>query len=120
MPAPIALGIIGFGINGELLLRAALDHGAEHVLVTGVWDHALSTAIRLGGVSAAVPMLGSAVAVIVARDCLYVTTPPAAHILMAGQPLAAGRAVFLEKPLATNLAAARFFVARAGSARAGR
>lgn len=118
MPAPIALGIIGFGIMGERLLRAALDHAAAHVVVTGVWDPAPGASMRLAGVSAAVPMLGSAAEVIDACDCLYVATPPAAHIALAEQALGAGRAVFLEKPLATDLAAARAFVARAGSARA--
>ena len=117
MPAPIALGIIGFGIMGERLLRAALDYAAAHVVVTGVWDPAPGAAKRLAGVSAEVPFLGSAAAVIDACDCLYVATPPAAHLPMAEQALAAGRAVFLEKPLATDLAAARAFVASAGNAR---
>lgn len=118
MPAPIALGIIGFGIMGERLLRSALDHAAAHVVVTGVWDPAPGAATRLASVSAAVPMLGSAAEVIEACDCVYVATPPARHLPMAEQALAAGRAVFLEKPLATDLAAARAFVTRAAGARA--
>ncbi|MBR0656557.1 Gfo/Idh/MocA family protein [Plastoroseomonas arctica] len=117
MPAPIALGIIGFGIMGERLLRAALDHASEHVTVTGVWDPAQSAGARLAAIASAVPMLDGAAAVIEACECLYVAAPPAAHIPLAEQALAAGRAVFLEKPLATDLAAARAFVARFGDAR---
>jgi len=109
---PIALGIIGFGIMGERLLRAALAHATESVTLTGVWDPSPAAAKRLAAI-APVPMLASAEAVIAACDCLYVAAPPAAHIPLAEQALAAGRAVFLEKPLATDLAAARAFVARA-------
>ena len=115
MPAPIALGIIGFGIMGERLLRAALEHAAEHVTPVGVWDPAPAAAARLTG---GVPMLATAEAVIAACDCLYIAAPPSRHIPLAQAALAAGRAVFLEKPLATDLAAARAFVAGAVGARA--
>jgi len=112
MPAPIALGIIGFGIMGERLLRAALAHAAESVTPVGVWDPSPAAAARLSSI-APVPMRASAEAVIAACDCLYIAAPPAAHIPLARQALAAGRAVFLEKPLATDPAAARAFVADA-------
>jgi len=116
MPEPIALGIIGFGIMGERLLRAALGQAAEFVTPVGIWDPAPGAAARLAAVSPAVPLLASAEAVIDACDCLYIAAPPAAHIPMAEAALAAGRAVFLEKPLATDLAAARAFVAAAEAA----
>jgi predicted dehydrogenase len=58
-------------------------------------------------------MLGSAADVIAACDALYVASPPAAHIAHAEAAFAAGKAAFLEKPLATDLAAARRFVAAA-------
>ncbi len=113
MSKPIALGIIGFGIMGERLLRAALEHAAGSVTPVAVWDPAPDAAARLAAISPAVPMLASAAAVIAACDCLYVAAPPAAHIPLAEAAIAAGRAVFLEKPLATDLAIARAFVARA-------
>ncbi|MES2710982.1 MAG: Gfo/Idh/MocA family oxidoreductase [Pseudomonadota bacterium] len=118
MPAPIALGIIGFGIMGERMLRAALAHATDYVRVTGVWDPSPGAVARLAAVDGGVPMLASAEAVIEGCECLYVAAPPAAHIPLAEAALAAGRAVFLEKPLATDLAAARAFVARAEGARA--
>jgi predicted dehydrogenase len=113
MPQPIALGLIGFGIMGERLLRAALDHAAGSVTPVAVWDPAPEAATRLAAVSPNLPMLGSAAAVIAACDCLYVAAPPAAHIPLAEAAFAAGRAVFLEKPLATDLGLARAFVAQA-------
>ncbi|MBL6458558.1 Gfo/Idh/MocA family oxidoreductase [Belnapia sp. T6] len=113
MPDPIALGIIGYGIMGERLLRAALAHAGESVRPVGVWDPSPGAAARL---PEGVPMLDSAAAVIAACDCLYIAAPPAAHVPLAEAALAAGKAVFLEKPLATDLAEARGFVARAEAA----
>ncbi|MCB4821487.1 Gfo/Idh/MocA family protein [Roseicella aerolata] len=113
MPAPIALGIIGFGIMGERLLRAALEHAAAHVRPVGVWDPSPEAAARLAAIAPGLPMLDSAAAVIEACECLYVAAPPAAHIPLAEAALGAGRAVFLEKPLAVSLAEARDFVAKA-------
>jgi len=118
MPSPVKLGIVGFGIMGERLLRAALDHAGEHVLPVGVWDPGEGVAERLAGIAGGPPLLASAQAVIEACDCLYIAAPPAAHIPLAQAALAAGRAVFLEKPLATDLAQARGFVAQATGARA--
>jgi predicted dehydrogenase len=113
MPAPIALGIIGFGIMGERLLRAALEQAAAHVRPAGVWDPSPAAAARLAAIVRDVPMLDSAAAVIEACDCVYVAAPPSAHLPLAEAALGAGRAVFLEKPLAVDLAAARDFVAKA-------
>jgi predicted dehydrogenase len=61
-------------------------------------------------------MLATPDAVIAACDCLYVAAPPAAHIPLAEAAIAAGRSVFIEKPLATSLTEARAFVARAEAA----
>lgn len=116
MASPIALSIIGFGIMGERLLRAALEHAGEAVRIAGVWDPAPEAAKRLAAIAPGVPMLPSAAAVIGACDCLYIAAPPAAHLEHAAKALAAGRAVFLEKPLAVDLHAARTFVAQAEAA----
>jgi predicted dehydrogenase len=111
--AAINLGIIGFGIMGERLLRAALDHAAAHVRPIGVWDPSPAAAARLAEVAPGVRMLDGAAAVIEACDCLYIAAPPKAHLPLAEAALGAGRAVFLEKPLAVDLAAARDFVSKA-------
>jgi predicted dehydrogenase len=49
---------------------------------------------------------------------VYVASPPACHLEHGRAALAAGRALFCEKPLAVDLADARAFVAAAAGARA--
>ncbi|ONG51223.1 oxidoreductase [Pseudoroseomonas deserti] len=117
--AQIALGIVGFGIMGERLVATAFPH--PEVRLAGVWDPQPAVAGRLATLAPGVPLLADAAAVIEACDALYVAAPPAAHIPLARAALAAGRAVLLEKPLATDLEEAARFVAEAeaGGARAG-
>jgi predicted dehydrogenase len=107
----IRLGVIGAGIMGERLIRAAGDAG-EHVQVAAVWDQDASILGRLG-----VPGAAGSDAVIAASDCVYVATPPASHLSYARAALVAGKAVFLEKPLAVDVADARRFVAEASGQR---
>jgi predicted dehydrogenase len=109
----VALGIVGFGIMGERLLRAALNHDKAVLQLAGVWDPSPAAAERLAAIAPDVPMLASAEAVIAACDALYVASPPSSHIAHAEAAFAAGKAAFLEKPLASDLAAARRFVAAA-------
>ncbi|WP_235924692.1 Gfo/Idh/MocA family protein [Roseomonas harenae] len=116
----VRLGIVGFGIMGERLLRAALDHSTAPLDLTGVWDPSPDATTRLAAIAPGLPMLESAQAVIDACDCLYIAAPPAAHLPLAEAALSARRAVLLEKPLSHDTAAARDFVLRAeaGGARA--
>jgi predicted dehydrogenase len=116
----VRLGIVGFGIMGERLLRAALAHDPGVIHPVAVWDPAPDAAARLAEVAPGLPMLGTAGAVIAACDVLYIASPPASHIEHAEAAFAAGRAAFLEKPLASDLAAAHRFVdaAEASGARA--
>ena len=118
MPTPTKLGIIGLGIMGERLLRAALEHAAESVTPVAVWDPSPAAAARISTIPGAPAILTSAEAVIAACECLYIAAPPAAHIPLAEAAIAAGRSVFIEKPLATSLSDARGFVARAEAASA--
>lgn len=110
----IGVGIIGAGIMGERLLRAALEHAGDVVHVTGIWDHAPAALDRA---ARGAPRAASAEAVIEGAECVYVATPPGTHLGYARAALAAGRAVFLEKPLAVDIADARAFVAEAAAAR---
>jgi predicted dehydrogenase len=109
--AALALGIIGFGIMGERLLTQALPHPAFRL--SGVWDPSPAAAARLAAVDPGQRMAPDAAAVIEGCDVLYIAAPPAAHVPVARAALAAGKAVFLEKPLATDLAEAEAFVAAA-------
>ncbi|TPG52421.1 gfo/Idh/MocA family oxidoreductase [Roseomonas nepalensis] len=101
---------------GERLLRAALEAPGAAVRPAGAWDPSPEAAARLAAVAPGLPLLPDAAAVIEACDCLYVAAPPAAHLPLAAQALAAGRAVFLEKPLSHDLEASRRFVAEAEAA----
>ena len=111
------LGIIGAGIMGERMVRAAVEHAGDVLTVGPVWDAAAGAVERLGDVVAV--RAGSAAEVIAGSDCVYVATPPGTHLEYAEQALAAGRAVFLEKPLATDVAAAGAFAQRHEGARVG-
>lgn len=111
----VTLGLVGFGIMGERLLRAALAHDPAVIRPVAVWDPAPAAAARLADIAPSLPMLGDAEAVIAACDVLYIASPPAAHIALAEAAFAAGRAAFLEKPLASDLADARRFVAAAAA-----
>jgi len=110
----VALGIVGFGIMGERLVRTAFPHPA--VRLAGVWDPSPEAAARLAATDSGAPMLANAEAVIAACDALYIAAPPAAHLPIARAALRAGRAVLLEKPLATDLEDAAKFVAEAEQA----
>lgn len=110
----VALGIIGAGIMGERLLRAALDHARESVRVAGIWDPSAGAMARIAAALPEVPRAADAAALIAASDCVYIASPPASHLGHARAALAAGRTVFCEKPLATDVADARAFVAEAG------
>ena len=109
----VALGIVGFGIMGERLLRAALNHDASVIRPVAVWDPSPAAAVRLKEIAPGLPMLGSAAEVIAACDVLYIASPPSSHIAHAEAAFATGKAAFLEKPLASDLVEARRFVAAA-------
>ena len=98
----------------ERLARFAAGH--DQVRLVGVWDPSPDAATRLAAALPGVPMLASPEAVIAACDCLYVASPPAFHLAHAKAAFAAGKAAFLEKPLAVDPAEARAFVEAAEAA----
>jgi predicted dehydrogenase len=116
--APVRLGFIGYGIMGERLLRAALNHDPAVLTVAGVWDPSVQAMTRLQGDLPQVTRLASADAVIAASDCLYIASPPASHLAYARAAFARGLAVFCEKPLAIDVADAEAFVAEAQKSQA--
>lgn len=116
--APVKLGIIGYGIMGERLLRAALNHDPAVLIVTGVWDPSTAAMQRLAADLPQVPQRASSDAVIEACDCLYIASPPASHLGYAHAAFKLGRAVFCEKPLAVDVAEAEAFVQEAAASKA--
>ena len=116
--SPVRMAIIGAGIMGERMLRAASDHAMDRVAITAVWDASPQALDRIEGAFPGTARSQSAAAAIDAADCVYIATPPATHLAYAGQSFAAGRAVFLEKPLATDVDGAEAFVSLAAGQRA--
>jgi len=110
------LSIIGLGIMGERLMRAALNHPGTQV--AAVWDPAPEAAARLATITPELTMSASANEAIGAGQAVYVASPPASHIAHGRAVLEAGRSLFLEKPLASDLMVARAFVAEARGQRA--
>ena len=115
MTDTIRLGVIGAGIMGERLIRAAQGHAS--VRVSGVWDPAEAATARLAAALPGLAVCPSVAAAIEGCDCLYIASPPATHLGHARAALAAGRAVFTEKPLATDTADAAAFVSETAGAR---
>lgn len=115
---PTRMAIVGAGIMGERMLRAALDHAADVVTITAIWDESPTALARIGAAFPGVQQSSSAAAAIDAADCVYIATPPATHIAYCEQVFAADRAVFVEKPLATDVDFAGAFVSRAAGERA--
>ena len=110
----IALGVIGAGVMGERLVRAALDHARDSVRIAGVWDPSSAAMARVAAASPDIIQFKTADELIAASDCVYVASPPASHLGHGRAALRAGKALFCEKPLAVDVADARAFVAEAG------
>lgn len=111
---PISFGLIGAGIMGERMLRAAFDQPGTALRVSGIWDPSTAAMERIGAALPAVPRQPDAAALIAASDCVYIASPPSFHLSHARVALAVGKAVFCEKPLAVDVEDARAFVAEAG------
>lgn len=93
------------------MLHAALEQASDFVRVTGIWDPSAEALARIGGLA---PHAESVPALIAGAQCVYVASPPASHLEYALAGLAAGKAVFCEKPLAVDMAIGRDFVAAVG------
>jgi predicted dehydrogenase len=114
----ITLGIIGAGIMGERMARAAIEQAADTVRITGIWDPSATATARMATEFPAIPAAASPEALIEGAECVYIASPPATHLEHATRALAAGRAIFCEKPLAVDVSAAAAFVAAHREARA--
>jgi myo-inositol 2-dehydrogenase/D-chiro-inositol 1-dehydrogenase len=100
----IKIGIIGAGyiggVHAQLLIRD------ERVRLAAVFDAVDERAQALERATGAV-VARSAEEVIETSDAVYITTPNTKHTELAVAAAAAGKHVFCEKPMATNLADAQ-------------
>ncbi len=105
-PAPLGLGLVGCGRFGSFCLAAAADlPGTAVIAVTDV-DPERAASVAAAHEARAVADVAALLAE-AGIDLVIIATPPVAHGPIARAAAEAGKHVFCEKPLATDLAAAR-------------
>jgi predicted dehydrogenase len=119
----LRIGFVGSGLIAwahALGLKAMIDGGVLQASIVAVHDQQERRAARfaetVGGTGRAaaeveVEVVADAAEVAARSDAVWVCTPTAAHREAVDAACAAGRAVFCEKPLSTDLAAAEALVA---------
>ena len=113
-PAKLRLGILGVGHFGRFHALKAAANPAIHLI--GLHDASAERAAQIAG-EASAPALTPG-DVIAAAEAVIIAAPTRFHYALAEQALAAGRHVFIEKPIAASLDQADRLIALA--ARQGR
>jgi predicted dehydrogenase len=98
-PASLRLGILGVGHFGRFHALKAAANPAIHLI--GLHDASFDRAAQIAGEVGA-PALAPE-AVIAAAEAVIIAAPTRFHYGLAEQALAAGRHVFIEKPIAASL-----------------
>ena len=105
------MAVIGLGVVGRRMLeQAAASAGIQ---VVSAWDAAAPVRAAAAADFAGLPLAASA-ADAIARldvDVVYVAVPPLAHAPLVRAAVAAGKAVFCEKPLGVDVAESEALVA---------
>lgn len=112
MPADLNIGVVGLGVMGQRMLERLVGHPR---LKPGlVWDanpQAVARAVQahpgLRAAASAEQLVSSP-----GLHCLYIATPPQAHMALSHAAFDAGLAVLCEKPLTVDFDAARGAIAR--------
>ncbi|HET9478117.1 MAG TPA: Gfo/Idh/MocA family oxidoreductase [Pyrinomonadaceae bacterium] len=110
----IRVGVIGAGYIGGV--HAGILARDERVQVAAVYDVERECAERLGRAHDARVASGPD-EVIERCDVVYITTPNTQHVALALAAIDAGKHVFCEKPLATNISDAEAVFAKAKNSR---
>jgi myo-inositol 2-dehydrogenase/D-chiro-inositol 1-dehydrogenase len=98
------VGIIGAGYIGGV--HASVLARDERVRVSAVHDIVTERAEQLARSTSAI-VYPNAEALIEASDAIYITTPNTKHTALTLEATAAGKHIFCEKPMATNITDAR-------------
>jgi predicted dehydrogenase len=104
------MAIIGLGIMGRRMLANALTH--PRFEISGLWDPSTVSVAKARELMPVAPIAASAAAAMEGADVVYLACPPGprkAHALAATE---AGQALFLEKPLGTDVSESRDLVTR--------
>jgi predicted dehydrogenase len=113
-PGPPRIGFLGAGLIATFhskMLRA----GRADIVRAGVYDPDRDRAEAFAAASGC-PVLADEQAVLDASDAVYVCTWTSEHPRLVAAAVAAGRHVFCEKPLATDLATAEQMLRRVNAA----
>ncbi|MDX6611834.1 MAG: myo-inositol 2-dehydrogenase / D-chiro-inositol 1-dehydrogenase [Blastocatellia bacterium] len=108
----ITIGIIGAGYIGGV--HAGILAGDERVRLAMVYDQAPERAQALA-TSCSARVADNAQQVIDGCDAVYITTPNTKHTELAIAATSAGKHVFCEKPMATNVGDAQSVLEAAGN-----
>jgi predicted dehydrogenase/nucleoside-diphosphate-sugar epimerase len=109
---PLRVALVGLGRMG--VAHATVLSMLPDVQLVAAVDSAPAAARQLRGMGFQVPVLATLDAALAERlDAAWICTPPDSHLALARACLAAGVAVFIEKPLAQSLDAARALAALA-------
>jgi len=111
---PVRFAIIGVGMQGSGLLRAALDLGHECVAAADLYDGRHALAREITG-NPALPVTRRHQDVLARRDvdCVIVAVPDHQHRQVVVDALGAGKDVYVEKPMSHTVADGAAIVAAA-------
>ncbi|MDH3740496.1 MAG: Gfo/Idh/MocA family oxidoreductase [Hyphomicrobiales bacterium] len=103
-------GIIGLGIMGQRMLEHMVRH--EAFAPVSLWDPSPDACQAAAGLCPEAQIAGSADEVMAGADLIYLACPPVPRKAYALAASAAGKAVFLEKPLGIDVGESRQLVDR--------
>lgn len=106
----VRTAIIGLGIMGQRMLTHMITH--EDYAPDILWDPSPDACADALKVAPGARIMESAKAAIAAADLIYLACPPVPRKAYALEAAAAGKAVFLEKPLGVDIAESEDLVAR--------
>lgn len=106
----IRTAIIGLGIMGRRMLEHMQRHPAY--TVTAIWDPSAQACATARDLSPEAPLAEDAQAAIAQADLVYLACPPVPRKAYALDAAAAGKALFLEKPLGVDVGESREMVAQ--------
>jgi 1,5-anhydro-D-fructose reductase (1,5-anhydro-D-mannitol-forming) len=104
------VAFIGLGIMGHRMLTNMTTHGGFGLI--GGWDPSAAACAKTRAAFPALPIAETPQSILEnpATDVVYIACPPAAHKEYALAAIAAGKAVFCEKPLGVDVSESRALV----------
>ncbi|ANP38745.1 oxidoreductase [Phaeobacter gallaeciensis] len=105
----VKTAVIGLGIMGQRMLEQLILH--KDYTPVALWDPSADACAAAQALAPEAEVTGSPEAAIAAADLVYLACPPVPRKAYALAAAAAGKAVFLEKPLGVDLAESEALVA---------